>query len=218
MNVWKIAVVAGLAGAMAPDTAQAQTPFEAQVLAVLNAVREDPATFASKLRTFRTYFRGASYVLPGEHVINETDEGFAAVDEAIADLAARRGVGSIAPAPLLEAAAADHVAEQKRTGQVGHGGLDGSAPGDRVRQRGGGEYVAEVIEYGATDPLDVVRQLIVDDGVPDRGHRSILFDPRLRFAGVSCGPHPTYRTMCVIDLGVRSDGRENRTEFADATP
>ena len=65
-----------------------------------------------------------------------------------------------------------------------------------------------MIEYGASDAMDAVRQLIVDDGVPDRGHRSILFDPSLRFAGVSCGAHPAYRSMCVIDLGVERAGRE----------
>jgi hypothetical protein len=53
-----------------------------------------------------------------------------------------------------------------------------------------------------------MRQLIVDDGVADRGHRSIVFSGELRYAGAACGPHPVYRTMCVIDLGVMPDGRD----------
>jgi len=50
--------------------------------------------------------------------------------------------------------------------------------------------------------------LIVDDGVADRGHRTLVYSPELRYAGVSCGPHPIYRTVCVIDLGITADGRD----------
>lgn len=200
--------LAALAGALLPGVASAQTAYEGQVLAVLNAVRADPAGFAEKLRTFRGYFHGTSYVVPGRMERNITEEGVGAVDEAIAFLARQRTLRPMSPADTLADAAADHVAEQGGVGSVGHGGEDGSSPGDRVRRHGGGDYVAEVIEYGASDPVDAVRQLIVDDGVPDRGHRSILFDPSLRFAGVSCGQHRAYRTMCVIDFGVERDGRE----------
>jgi len=36
--------------------------------------------------------------------------------------------------------------------------------------------------------------------VPDRGHRNDLMDPTLKRAGVGCAPHPTYGTVCVVDL------------------
>jgi uncharacterized protein YkwD len=36
--------------------------------------------------------------------------------------------------------------------------------------------------------------------VPDRGHRANIFNPLYREAGVGCGPHPTYRVMCVVDF------------------
>lgn len=211
------AAVAATIAAIAPNKAQSQTPFEAQVLAVLNAVRADPGAFATSLQTFRSYFQGAAYLVPGARVHIVTSEGVAAVDDAIASLKGRQGVGGIAYAPLLEAAAADHVAEQAANGATGHRGSDGSSPGERVRRRGGSQYVAEVIEYGANDPVDVVRQLIVDDGVANRGHRRIILDPAMRSAGVSCGPHPVYRTMCVIVMDAHS-GREADIEIADATP
>jgi uncharacterized protein YkwD len=53
---------------------------------------------------------------------------------------------------------------------------------------------------GESTARDVVRQLIIDEDVPDRGHRNDLLDPVLRRAGVGCAPHPTYRVICVIDL------------------
>ena len=52
---------------------------------------------------------------------------------------------------------------------------------------------------------DVIRQLIIDDGVADRGHRIVMFADHLRYAGVACGPHPEFGTMCVIDMADTPD-------------
>lgn len=191
--------------------ARAQTPADdraigREVLDALNMVRAHPDAFARSLRVFRGYFHASYYTLPGSPEDNATEEGVHAVDEAIAFLERQRHLSPIEAAPLLTDAATDHSTEQAADGNTGHEGADGSTPADRVRRHGGGEYVAEVIEYGANDAEDAIRQLIVDDGVPDRGHRGILFDPRLRYAGVSCGPHREFRTMCVIDFGVTPDG------------
>jgi hypothetical protein len=53
----------------------------------------------------------------------------------------------------------------------------------------------------------VVRQLILDDGVVNRGHRLTIFDPNLQIAGAGCGPHAVYRYMCVIDFAGAPIGR-----------
>jgi uncharacterized protein YkwD len=187
--------------------AAAQPLDEHAVLAELNALRADPAGYARKLGLYRTYFKAKLVRLPGSKVDIETEEGVAVVDETIAVLARQIPLGALTPAPLLKDAAGDHVAEQSASGNTGHESDDGSEPSDRVRRRGGGGYVSEVIAYGSVDPVDVVRQLIVDDGVADRGHRTVLYSPELRFAGVSCGAHREFRTMCVIDLGMTPDGR-----------
>lgn len=215
MTVRGVFAFLALVGASGPVAAQ--TPLEQQVLAAINSARADPAAYLRTLRTFRGYFHASTYTLPGSREVNATEEGVGAVDDAIAFLAQQSAVPPVGAAVLLNAAAADHATEQAGDGGTGHESSDGASPGDRVRRRGGGDYVAEVIEYGAVDAVDAVRQLIVDDGVADRGHRTVLFDPRLRFAGVSCGHHPQYRTMCVIDLGVTSDGHElGRLNTADA--
>jgi len=184
----------------------APAAIEGAVLAELNRARADPSGFARSLRDWRGLYRGTLIVRPGR-VAYRTSEGVVPVDEAIAFVEHRREGSRLVPAPVLAAAAADHQAEQRATGDVGHGGIDGSSPADRVRRRGGDRWVGEVIAYGADDPADIVRQLVVDDGVDDRGHRRLLFDPSLRYAGVSCGVHPVYRYMCVITVGRTSDGR-----------
>jgi len=186
--------------------AAAETPFERQVLAALNGVRTDPASFARDLQQYRTYFHGTLLHYPGQMSDLETEEGVAAVDETVAFLAKQPPLAPVANAPLLAASASDLAADQAGGG-TGHESSDGASPGDRARRHGGGAYIAEVIAYGPMDAADVVRQLVVDDGVPDRGHRMILYAPELRFAGVACGPHAQYDMVCVIDLSVTQDGR-----------
>lgn len=207
MRFGVLGTVVALSVMFAANPLCAQTPFERQVLDALNQARTNPAAYAQGLRQYRTYFHANLLRYPGQRADIETEEGVAVVDETIGFLGRQPALLPVDNADLLAAAAADHVADQRATGATGHDGSDGSSPGERARKHGGGAFVAEVIAYGPIDAADVVRQLIVDDGVADRGHRDIIFSAELRFAGVSCGAHPEYRTMCVIDLGITPDGR-----------
>ena len=56
----------------------------------------------------------------------------------------------------------------------------------------------ENISYGPSQARQVVMGLIIDDGVDDRGHRVNIFKPDFRVAGVACGRHELYGTMCTI--------------------
>ena len=67
-------------------------------------------------------------------------------------------------------------------------------------------YVNEVITYGHHSPEGVIDQLLIDDGVPGRGHRFSLLRAERRYAGVACGRHPVHRTMCVIVMAETPDG------------
>lgn len=181
--------------------------LEADVLAELNRARADPQRYADDLRDYRNGFDGfVAYSRETPDGIM-TKEGPAAVDEAIAFLERQPPLPPLGETGLLSKGAGDLVADQGRSGQVGHistGGLDPSA---RMLRHGGGAYVAEVITYGPPDPRSVVRQLIVDDGVVRRGHRLLVFSGQYRFAGVACGPHATYGAMCVVDMSASADGR-----------
>ena len=65
------------------------------------------------------------------------------------------------------------------------------------------ERVAENISYGGYSARGVVIQLIVDDGVPGRGHRINLFNPDYRQVGIGCGRHARFHDMCVLDFAAR---------------
>ncbi|MES2989760.1 MAG: CAP domain-containing protein [Pseudomonadota bacterium] len=184
-----------------------QPALERAVLAEMNFARTQPRAYAAQLREYRRYFKGKIVYYPGNPVGLRTSEGVKAVDEAIRFMEKQAPLAPIEASRLLARAAGDHVDEQGPRGETGHFSKDGSNPRDRVQRRGGGIYVAEVITYGPPSAVEVVRQLIVDDAVPGRGHRKTLFAAEMRYAGVACGPHKGYRVMCVAELGRTVDGR-----------
>lgn len=183
-----------------------QATVETAIVAELNFARQQPGAYADRLRDYRRYFRGKVVRYPGSPTGLQTSEGVAAVDEAIAFLRKQAPIDALAAAPLLARAAGDHVREQGPSGGTGHISRDGSNPRDRVQRRGGGNYVAETITYGPPTAVEVVRQLIVDDAVPNRGHRRTVFAAEMRFVGVKCGPHKTYRVMCVAEFARTATG------------
>jgi uncharacterized protein YkwD len=181
------------------------TEFEGAVLDEINALRANPAAFAERLQAYRLRFSGLYVLDDAGNPVETTLEGPAAVDEAIAELVRTVPLPPLALGELLALGAADHAAGQGQEGGIGHI-LAGTGPGDRVTARGGGRFVSEVISYGQQTPFDVVRQLVVDDGVASRGHRFLLLAGEYHFAGVGCGPHRVWQQMCTVKLSGQPDG------------
>jgi len=178
---------------------RALTPLEEGIVREHNLARQDPKGYAAHVQALRELFDGQFIRIPGQATVL-TREGVEAVDEAIAFLM------TIEPAPALSTsqgmsdAAADHVLDQGPAGKTGHGGSDGSRPAERVARHGSWDIiVAENLSYGPDMARHVVMGLIIDDGVPDRGHRTTIFNGALNVIGVSCGPHVTFGTMCTMD-------------------
>ncbi|WP_428627233.1 CAP domain-containing protein [Sphingopyxis sp.] len=201
-----MAAVAALLALAAVGADAAANRFESGVFTELNRFRGDPADYKKFLQDYRPRFEGKLLVSDDDSEIDiMTREGVAAVDEAIRDLRGEKPLSELTWSDTLARAAADHVAAQSRSGAVGHY-TRGSGPGERMKARGGGPYVNEVITYGHHSPAGVIDQLLIDDGVPDRGHRHSLLRPEHRYAGVACGTHPVHRTMCVILMSQTPDG------------
>ena len=150
------------------------------VFAEVNWVRAHPAEYAEQLRA-----------------APQT----ATTREAIAFLERHAPAPPLAFNAGLGFSAALHATDEGRHGEFEHTGTDGSSAGERMQRAGvWAGMLAEEMAAGEDRAEDVVRALIVDEGVPDRGHRKDLMDPFLRRAGVGCASHPVYGVICVIDL------------------
>ncbi len=172
--------------------------LESGILSEMNLARSNPEKYASFVKDLRNKYRGNFIQL--QRIKIKTREGIAAVDEAIAFLDSRKPEGALKLSKGLTLGAADQVRMQGPTGRTGHEGPDGSDPGDRVNRYGKWKgMVGENIYYGSgMNARQIVMGFIIDDGVPDRGHRDTIFNPQFRLAGVACGPHKVFKTMCVV--------------------
>lgn len=174
--------------------------FNRALLDEHNAARTDPAGYAAHLEALLPHFDGSILRRPGSRVGLQTNEGPNAVREAIRALRQQTPLPTLAWADGLALAARDHVRDQGPSGATGHDGRDGSSMDSRIRRYGAWNgSAAENIDYGSANARDVLISLIVDDGVPSRGHRRNIFNPNLRVMGGACGPHTRYREMCVLD-------------------
>ena len=213
-----VATIAVTLTATGPALSQSALPAEDRVLSPLeqgivdehNLVRTDPRAYAAHVREFREFFDENLIRIPGQTAAVLTREGVGAVDEAIVFLMAAEPAPPLTESDGMSRGATDHVEDQGPSGDTGHDGSDGSTPGERMDRHGSWNMIfAENLAYGPQTARDVVMGLIIDDGVPDRGHRRNIFDPRLQVIGVACGPHAVYRFMCVIDYA---------GEFTEARP
>ena len=159
---------------------RAPVGIEREVLREVNLARSDPAGYASFIEAIDDDAREAIDVLR-----------------------------EMAPVPELvwedrvASAARDHVLDTGASSVLSHEGADGSRSYERVTRyidRNDVSATGENIMYGARTPRSIVVELIVDRGVPDRGHRHNLFSDVWTHVGVAVGPHAGYETMCVMDF------------------
>ena len=57
----------------------------------------------------------------------------------------------------------------------------------------------ENLSFHCDTAKQVVMQLVVDDGVPNRGHRENIFNNDFRCVGIYTGHHKDFDTMTTID-------------------
>ncbi|HET6556834.1 MAG TPA: CAP domain-containing protein [Prolixibacteraceae bacterium] len=174
--------------------------LEQEVIHELNKVRSNPKRYAEQyMEELRSAYKGKLLTFEGQIPIM-TQEGITPLNECIRVLKKTPPLPILQPAKGLAKAAQELVQDQQRNGKVGHVSSKGANPQKRIEKYGKWDICAsEDISYGDFNARQIVIALLIDDGVPTRGHRENILNPCTRFAGVAKGSHPTYKSMCVID-------------------
>ena len=122
------------------------------------------------------------------------------------------------PSLGLSKAAKILAKDQAETGEIGHTASDGSSPFDRMNRFGkmGLLLLLKNVSYGYNTARAIVVQLLIDSGVPSRGHRNNILSPTFKRIGVATGSHKEYSYLCVMDFAV--DYKESSNSDSDESP
>lgn len=171
-----------------------------EILAELNHLRTSPGIYAEYLKNRRKYYSGRYYYISDTSSIY-TEEGIIALNEAIDVLEKTDSMKPLKMNECLYLAALYHVDDIGPMGRCTHDSYNGEKASQRIRRYAACvKMIGECIDYGSTDARDIIISLIVDDGVPSRGHRKLLLEPGFEYVGIASGFHLRYKSMTVIDL------------------
>jgi uncharacterized protein YkwD len=177
-----------------------------------------PSAVLDEVNFARTRPREYAQILLAQQNFYRTSAEQSALREAVRFLQSTRPLPPLAGSNGLALGAMSHVASQGGSGATGHFGADNSRPWDRMERYGRWTGCAgENIAYGYRDARSIVSVLIVDAKVAGRGHRKNLFNADFRVAGVACGSHPRFGSMCVMDFaGGYEEGSESASRARPA--
>lgn len=182
--------------------------FEKNVILEMNKARTNPKQYADlyivpRLENFDGYNyieKRMSAAGPYNWTIR-TQEGPAAVKECIKYMYEQIPRPPLKPSKELTQAARDHAESQVVTDQLGHTGVDGSTPSERMQNYGIFMATAENIFYCVDTARNTVVKFLIDDGVDSRGHRKNIMNRKYNIAGVGYAEcEENRRDECVIDF------------------
>ena len=177
------------------------SPIEKEVIYEINLFRSNPAKYAENyIAPLAKNYKGKILSFPNQKPVM-TKEGIRALNECVRELKREKPLPLLYPKAGLSKAAKDHVSDQSKTGKTGHTGRDRSEFRQRIERHGNWQgRIAENIAYGGFSARQTVIFLLIDDDVPDRGHRKNFLHPGFNNIGVAAGKHPEYITMCVMEF------------------
>lgn len=116
------------------------------------------------------------------------------------------GVPMLFWSPALTQQCYDLISEQGPASNYGHIGEDGSTLRERVdRYADSWTAVSEIVTYSdryGNIGRDLIKQLLLDDGISDFSHRSTILNENWTHLGVSWGCHGVYALTCCLAFGI----------------
>ena len=185
-----------------------------------NKLRTDPSSFVPVLEARLKLLDGDVLKVPGK-IDLQTNEGAKSINEAIEFLKTAEPRPALTMSKALQKAAEDHAKDHETNGIIGHVGTDGSQIKDRIERYCKWEAtLGENCAYLEPETgQDFIVQLVIDDGVPSRGHRNNIFKEKYLFVGIAVAGHPQSGKACVLDYtgGVSGVDADDQAD-ASATP
>lgn len=165
---------------------------EAEFKALINATRQNPASFLPVLEKYRTFVSQRTNDKKGlEKALKEIRD----------ILTKQRPLPGLDSSLALYTAAKDHATDVSTHSIVGHIGSDKSNPKTRIDKYTSFMQLGEIITYGQPDAEMMLAAFLVDEGTPDRGHRMNVLNPKFTQIGIAIATHKTYGNVCVVTLG-----------------
>ncbi|NND94869.1 MAG: hypothetical protein HKN45_08385 [Flavobacteriales bacterium] len=165
---------------------QAYIPFVQEELAKLKLDSARLSSIRSEsIRRRVTTVNGQEVVNVDTVYLNYYQNRLLAMSELLIELGKTVPMDGLEPSEPLHRAAVKHGDSQAEDAYIDHRGKDGSWPLDRhLKEASFIEDGNENIVRTPGDPRSVVIQLLIDSGVPHRGHRQNILAPKWKY--ISC--------------------------------
>ena len=157
-----------------------------------NKLRKEPSSFIPYLEEWLTKYKENILQLPNETPLR-TFDGSKGVENAIKFLKNQEPIPELKYNDALSKAALDHANDIGQYGLTGHEGSRDSTLYDRIEK-----YIewdgacAENLDFGFKNAINIILNLIIDDGCEEKNQRNNLFNPIYKYIGIGCGKHRDY--------------------------
>lgn len=171
-----------------------------EIYKFLNEVRQDPSGLIPELQKMKKFYKDKEYRNPTFNYYIMTEEGAAAIDDAI------NYINTIYPQKPLEIDAGLQEAARELVEHLGPEGLTNSKDPEMVIEKrvklkiNEPGAIAENLSFGWPSAKEIIIQMIVDDGVPSRGHRLNLMSGNYEKVGIAISKHKTFQCVCAIEF------------------
>ena len=155
---------------------------EKEVIWILNMARKNPALFASTVIK--------------KYPDNSSEKNLRNVKEYKSLLTM---MSRMSPLDILQPGSSNYFSAQCHAVSAGKKGYVGHQRQSKECKEKK-HYSGECCQYGYSNPLSIVMDLLIDQGVASLGHRYICLDKDYKTIGVSIQPHKQYGTNTVLDF------------------
>ena len=164
----------------------------------LNILRTNPKSYIPNIQEEKKYLQGNILKLPGQDPGFKTVEGISAYNECINFLENANSISPIQMNKSLLNIANEYLRAIQNVKLNSIKTIDihkfvkkyGNFEGDFNKS----------LEFGGINAINVLNNLVIGDGDPNRGHRNTIFNPSFNLIGVASGNHPEFGTLTVIVL------------------